>query len=73
LTLLIAQKDPHRHPRVAARWLLRYLEESDDVTIEQAAMAASCLAALGSDEKAPGTLRAIAERATRRPRARGVA
>jgi hypothetical protein len=65
LTLLIAQKDPLRHPRVAARWLLRYLEESDDVTIEQAAMAASCLAALGSDEKAPGTLRAIAERATR--------
>jgi hypothetical protein len=73
LTLLITQKEPHRHPRVAARWLLRYLEESDDVTIEQAAMAASCLAALGSDEKAPGTLRAMAERATRRPRARGVA
>jgi len=27
LTLLIACKDPRRHPRVAARWLLRYLEE----------------------------------------------
>jgi hypothetical protein len=26
LTLLIARKDPRRHPRVAARWLLRYLE-----------------------------------------------
>jgi hypothetical protein len=23
LTLLIARKDPRRHPRVAARWLLR--------------------------------------------------
>jgi len=23
LTLLVARKDPHRHPRVAARWLLR--------------------------------------------------
>ncbi|TMM28314.1 MAG: hypothetical protein E6F93_12595 [Actinobacteria bacterium] len=71
LTLLIAQKEPHRHPRVAARWLLRYLEESDEVTIREAAMAASCLAALGNDEEAPRTLRAMAERATRR--ARGVA
>jgi hypothetical protein len=26
VTLLIAQKEPHRHPRVAARWLRRYLE-----------------------------------------------
>jgi hypothetical protein len=25
LTILIARKDPRRHPRVAARWLLRYL------------------------------------------------
>jgi hypothetical protein len=24
LTLLVARKDPRRHPRVAARWLLRY-------------------------------------------------
>jgi hypothetical protein len=23
LTMLIARKDPRRHPRVAARWLLR--------------------------------------------------
>jgi hypothetical protein len=27
LAILIARKDPRRHPRVAARWLLRYLEE----------------------------------------------
>jgi hypothetical protein len=27
LTILVARKDPRRHPRVAARWLLRYLEE----------------------------------------------
>jgi hypothetical protein len=27
LTIPIAHKDPRRHPRVAARWLLRYLEE----------------------------------------------
>jgi hypothetical protein len=74
LTVLIAQKDPRRHARVAARWLLRYLEERDDVTIEEAAMAASCLAALGRDghEEATQTLRAMAERATSRDRARGV-
>jgi len=27
LTLLVARKDPRWHPRVAARWLARYLEE----------------------------------------------
>ena len=27
LTVLVARKDPRRHQRVAARWLLRYLEE----------------------------------------------
>jgi len=30
LTILIARKDPRRHPRVAARWLLRYLEERSE-------------------------------------------
>ena len=39
------------------RWLLRYLEESDGVTIGEAAMAASCLVVLGRDEEAPKTLR----------------
>jgi hypothetical protein len=42
LTLLVARKDPRRHPRVAAHWLLRYLEEDPDATIEEAALAASC-------------------------------
>ena len=27
LTVPVARKDPRRHQRVAARWLLRYLEE----------------------------------------------
>ena len=31
---------------VAARWLLRYLEEHSETTIDEAALAASCLAAL---------------------------
>jgi hypothetical protein len=46
LTMLIARKEPRRHTRVAARWLLRYLEECSDATIEEAAMVAACLAAL---------------------------
>jgi hypothetical protein len=31
LTVLVARKDPRRHQRVAARWLLRLLEEQPDV------------------------------------------
>jgi hypothetical protein len=74
LTVLVARKDPPRHPRVAARWLLRLLEEKPDVTIEEAALAASSLAALtgpGYDEAAQ-TLRAMAEKAASR-RTEGVA
>jgi hypothetical protein len=73
--MLIARKDPRRHPRVAARWLLRYLEECDAATIDEAAMVAACLAALAGDryQDAALTLRAVAERATSRRRARGVA
>src|SRR5690242_19445106 len=46
LTLLVARKDPRRHSRIAARWLLRFLQEHPDATIEEAALVASCLAAL---------------------------
>jgi hypothetical protein len=75
LTLLIARKDPRRHQRVAARWLLRFLAEHPDVTIEEAGLAASCLIALPGPryQEAGQTLRAMAEGATRRRRARGVA
>jgi hypothetical protein len=58
LTILIARKDPRRHPRVAARWLLFYLEDCDGATIDEAAMVAACLAALaggcGADTSGPG-------------------
>ena len=75
LTMLIARKDPRRHPRVAARWLLRYLEECADATIDEAAMVAACLAALAGDRHrdAALTLRAMAERAASRARTRGIA
>jgi hypothetical protein len=35
--------------RVAARWLLRYLEECNDATIDEAATVAARRAALGGD------------------------
>ena len=64
LTALIAFKAPHRHARVAARWLLRWLEQHDQATIDDAALAAACLSALGGrhHEPALATLRALAER-----------
>jgi hypothetical protein len=36
LTMLVARKDLRRHPRVAARWLSRYLDEHPAATIEEA-------------------------------------
>jgi len=75
LTLLIARKEPRRHPRIAARWLLRYLEEDDEATIDELVSAASCLAALtGSGyAEAAQALRDITEKATRRRKGRGAA
>jgi hypothetical protein len=68
LTVLIARKDRRRHQRVAARWLLRFLEEHSDVTIDEATLAASCLPALRGygEADAAQALRGMAERATRR-------
>jgi hypothetical protein len=75
LTVLVARKDPGRHPRFAARWLLRLLEEHPSLTIEEAALAASSLIALtgASYDEAAQTLRGMAERASSRRRERGVA
>jgi hypothetical protein len=73
LTMLIARKDPSRHSRVAARWLLRYLEEDPEATVDEAALAASSLVALtgAAYQEAAQTLKAMADRATRRRRERG--
>jgi hypothetical protein len=75
LTLLVARKDPRRHERMAARWLLRLLEEDSALTIHEAAVAASSLAALPGAGylEAAQTLKATAERASRRRRAQDVA
>ena len=68
LTALIAAKDPKRHARVAARWLQRWLEAFDDATIDDVALAASLLQALGSRHhgQALSTLRGMAEEASAR-------
>jgi hypothetical protein len=72
---LIALKDRKRHPRVAARWLLRYLEEREEATIEEAAMVAGCLGSLGGygHQEAMTALQAMTEVATRRRSGRSVA
>jgi len=75
LTILVARKDPRRHRRFAARWLLRFLEDHPAATIEEGALAASSLAALSgvAHEEAAAVLRDMAERASSRRRERGVA
>jgi hypothetical protein len=72
LTILVARKDLRRHPRFAARWLLRLLEEDPHATIDEAALAASSLVALTgvAYQEAAETLRAMAERATSQRRER---
>jgi hypothetical protein len=74
LTVLVTQKDPGRRSRYAVRWLLRLLQEDENVTIEDAGLAASALAALGGrgHAEALATLSAMAERATRQRTARRV-
>jgi len=56
LMILIARKEPRRHPRVAARWLLRYLEDCTEATIDEAALVTACLAALAGDRYLPKEL-----------------
>ena len=75
LTMLIARKDPPRYPRVAARWLQRFLEEHPTITIEEAALAASCLVALpgAGYGEAVQVLKAMAGTATKRQREKGIA
>jgi hypothetical protein len=66
LTLLIAEKDPRRYPRVSTRWLIRYLEHSAEATIDDAAFAVACLEAVAgpANEHAVSALRDLAVKAT---------
>lgn len=62
VTTLIALKDPRRHQRAAARWLVRYLDAIEGATLDDANLAAAALRALGSRHhtKALATLREMA-------------
>ena len=59
LTILIAKKEPKRLPKVAVRWLERYIQECEP-TLANVALAVSAPMALG-DEPAEATrvLRAL--------------
>jgi hypothetical protein len=75
LSALIATKEPHRYARVSARWLLRYMQAVEDVTIDDVAFVTGCLQALGSRHHghALTALRDMAETATSRGARRDVA
>jgi hypothetical protein len=68
LTVLVVEKAPARRSRFTVRWLLRLLEEDGHLTIEEAVLAASALAALGGrgHEEAVSTLTGLAGRASTR-------
>jgi len=61
LTALIARKDPRRHPRVAARWLQRWLAAFDDATIGDVTLAVTALQELAGPhhDAALSTLRGM--------------
>jgi hypothetical protein len=64
-----------RRSGYTVRWLLRLLEEDENLTIEEAVLAASALAALGGrgHAEAFSTLAAMAERAARQSQRRRAA
>ena len=75
LTALIAVKDPRRHARVSARWLVRYLETHEAATIDEVAHVVGVLIALAGNghDAAYAALLDMADRASRRSVSHGVA
>jgi hypothetical protein len=74
LTVLAVEKAPGKRNAYTTRFLRRLLEEDENLTIDEAVLAASALAALGgrAHEQAVATLSAMTERASRRERTRAV-
>jgi hypothetical protein len=70
LLVLIAEKDPRRYPRAAARWLGRWLEETPRVRLDDATFVLGALAALrdGDREQAAGVLTAACRSGRQDPR-----
>ena len=57
LTILIAKKEPRRLPKIAVRWLERYLQECEP-TLSDVALAVAALVAL-RDESRPEAVRVL--------------
>ena len=60
----VATEEPARFDRVARRWLTRLLDESHDLTLDDAQLALACLRSLptGDPEQLRETLRALVRR-----------
>jgi hypothetical protein len=65
LTILIAERAPHRLERVTDRWLQLYLEDRLDVRVGEAAFVTASLAALGDERTRDAAARALAVLAAR--------
>jgi hypothetical protein len=48
LCVVLADHDPTRYPRAAARWVARFALEEPDVTLEETQLVAAALAALAT-------------------------
>jgi hypothetical protein len=48
LCVVLADRDPARYPRAAARWVARFALEPSDVTLEETQLVAAALVALPS-------------------------
>src|SRR5262245_21819025 len=59
LTALIGRKEPHRLPRVGARWLLLYLEENERATLNDTIFATMNLCGLTSTTGSEAALSAL--------------
>ncbi len=46
LCVVLADRDPARYPRAAARWVARFAVEAPDVTLEEMQLVAAALAVL---------------------------
>jgi hypothetical protein len=68
LTALIARKDPRRFKRVAARWVFRYQQADEAVSLDDLAAAITCLRALTGPrhDEVLLALRGMAEEVTNR-------
>jgi hypothetical protein len=70
LTVLAVEKAPGKRNRYTVRFLRRLLDDDPNLTIDEAVLAASALAALGGrgHEQAVWTLTALTEKASKRER-----